>query len=65
MGKHILDGYAAGYGQVASAGECGNELPISVKCWEILEYLRTCSLLRKNSASWSWLISYLFNQFVS
>jgi len=26
MGKRRLDGYGAGYGQEASAGECGNEL---------------------------------------
>jgi hypothetical protein len=59
MRKHRLDGYRAGYGQIASADECGNELSISVNCREILEWLRTCSLLRKDSAPWSWLVGWL------
>jgi hypothetical protein len=35
--------------------ECGNELLGSIKCGEILDYVRNCQLLKKVYASWSWL----------
>jgi hypothetical protein len=40
---------------VASSCECGNKLSGSIKCGEFLGQLRTCSLLRKDSAPWSYL----------
>ena len=38
---------------MASACEGGNELSASVKCGEFFDYLRTCQLLRMDSAAWS------------
>jgi hypothetical protein len=35
---------------VVGACECGNEHAGSIKCGELLEQLRTCYLLRKDSA---------------
>jgi hypothetical protein len=32
--------------------ECGNETSGSIKCGEILDRLRTCQILRKDSAPW-------------
>jgi hypothetical protein len=41
-GEHGLDFSGSGWGQVAGAGECGNEHSGSIKCEEILDQLRTC-----------------------
>jgi hypothetical protein len=38
---------------LAQDREYGDELSGSIKCGEFLEYLRTCRLLRKDSAPWS------------
>jgi hypothetical protein len=38
--------------------EHGSEPSGSIKCWEILEWLRNWRLLKKGSAPWSRLISY-------
>ena len=42
--------------------EGGNELSCSVICGEILDYLRKCQLLKKDSAPWISLVSYLYNE---
>jgi hypothetical protein len=41
--------------------EHSNGLLGFTKCWEILEKLRYGQLLRKDSAPWGWLVSYLVN----
>jgi hypothetical protein len=33
--------------------EHGKELSGSIKCWEILDWLSNCWLLKKDSAPWS------------
>jgi hypothetical protein len=42
--------------------EHGDEPSGSIKCWEILEWLRNWRLLKKGSQSvpWSWLVSLVF-----
>ena len=52
------EGYGLGraglkQGQVAGTCECGNEPSGSVKRGELLGYLRTGQLLKKDSAAWS------------
>jgi hypothetical protein len=46
--------------QVAGSCDCCNELSGSIKCGEFFERLRNCSLLKRDSAAWSWLVGYLF-----
>lgn len=41
-----------------SEWQCGNEHSRSIKCREFLEYLRTCQLLWKDSATWSQPVRY-------
>ena len=53
MWGHELDQAGSGQGQVAGAGECGNELSGSIKCGEFLGQLRTDQLLKKDSDPWS------------
>jgi hypothetical protein len=48
-------------GQVVDCCECGNEPFGCVKCGEFLEQLRTCQLLRKDSAPRSYLVNYAFS----
>jgi hypothetical protein len=48
-----LDRSRSGQEQAADSCECGNEPSGSIKCREFLDYLRTCWLFRKDSASWS------------
>jgi hypothetical protein len=38
---------------VAGSCERGNDLPGSIKFWEILKKLSDCSFLKKDSAPWS------------
>ena len=40
-------------GQVAGTCDCGNEPSGSTKCGEFLDWLKTCSLLKKDCAAWS------------
>jgi len=40
---------------VAGCCECGNEPLDSKKRGELLDFLRTCQLLKKDSAPWRWL----------
>ena len=42
----------SGQGQVAGTRDCGNEPSGSIKCGEFLDWLKTCWLLRKDSAAW-------------
>ena len=42
MGRHELGFSSLGQEQVVGTCECGNELSWSIKCWEFLDYLRTC-----------------------
>jgi hypothetical protein len=44
--------------------EHGNEFSGSIKCWEFLVKLRTCRLLKKDSAHWSWLVSQTFSHYL-
>jgi hypothetical protein len=44
---------------VAGCCECGNERLGSIKCGEFLDWLRNCWLLKKASAPWSLLLSYV------
>jgi hypothetical protein len=48
--KQGLDRSASGQGQVVGSCQCGNEPSGSIKLGEFLDWLRTCQLLRKNSA---------------
>ena len=48
-----LDWAGPGQRQVADACECGNEPWGSVKCEEFLDQLKTCQLLKEDSAPWS------------
>jgi hypothetical protein len=41
MCGHGLDRAGLEGGQVADTCECGNELSVSIKCGEFLDYLRT------------------------
>jgi hypothetical protein len=43
----------SGWGPVGGCCEHGNEPSGSIKCWTILEWLRTWQLLKKGSAPWS------------
>jgi hypothetical protein len=43
----------SGSRQVSGCCECGHELSGSIKCGEFLEDLKSCLLLRKDSATWS------------
>jgi hypothetical protein len=42
-----------GIGTFAGTYKCGNEPMGSIKRGEFLDYLKTCYLLRKDSAAWS------------
>ena len=53
MRRPGLDWSGWGWGQVAVSCECGNEPSSSIKCGEFLDLLKTCWLLRKDSASCS------------
>jgi hypothetical protein len=46
---------------VEGSYEHGNEPVCYIKCWEVLEQLRNCRLLRKGSAPWSYFITYEYN----
>jgi len=48
-----VDQAGSGQEQVAGACECGNEPSASIKCWELLDYLKTGQLLKKDFAAWS------------
>jgi len=37
---------------VAGTCDCGNELSGSIKCGEFLDWVKTCSLLKNDSAPW-------------
>jgi hypothetical protein len=37
------------------AGDIGKESLGSIRCWEILEWLRDWRLLKKDSVAWKWL----------
>jgi len=52
-GGHGLDQCGSGEGQVADTCECGNEPSGYIKCGEFFDWLRTCYLLKKDSAPWS------------
>ena len=55
------DRYGSGQVQVAGCFDCGNELPVSIKCGEFLDQLRTGQLLKKGSAAWSYCNHYIIN----
>jgi len=57
-GRHRLDECGSEQGQVVGSCERGNEPSGSIKCVEI-DYLRISSLLKKDSAPWSSLLSWL------
>jgi hypothetical protein len=44
---YCLDCYGSGYGQVESSCECGNEPPVSIKFWEVFEWLHNKGLTRR------------------
>ena len=50
---YVLNLAGSGQGQVADTCECGDEPSGSMKCGEFLDYMRTCQLLKKDSAAWS------------
>jgi len=52
-----FDCSGSGYGQVVGACECGYEPSGFIKCREVLDWLRNYSLLKKDFAPWSWLVS--------
>jgi len=37
---------------MAGARECGNKPSGSIKCGEFIDWMRTCQLLKKDSAPW-------------
>jgi hypothetical protein len=41
---------------MAGSSECGNELSCSIGCRELIDYLKACHLLKKNSVPWTWLV---------
>ena len=52
-GKDWID-VAQNRDRLAGSCECGYEPSGSVKCGEFPEYLRTCQLLKKASAQWTY-----------
>ena len=52
MWGHGLDRASSGEGHVVGSCECGNEPLVSIKCGELLDWLRTGQLLKKDSAPW-------------
>ena len=42
---------------MAGSCGCGDEPLGSIKCEVFLDWLKTCRLLRKDSAAWSWIVS--------
>jgi len=48
MGRNKLELSGSGYGQVTDTCECGNELPGSIKCRELLDLLIPGQLLKKD-----------------
>jgi hypothetical protein len=52
-GGYRLDSYGSGQRQVTDSHEKDNEPSGSVKCWEFLEWLSDCWLLKKGSTPWS------------
>ena len=65
MGTHGLDCSGSGQRQVASCCECGNELQGSIKYREFLDRLRTCQLLKNDSAPWTHLVSQIVTQLLN
>ena len=61
-GGHGLDRSGSGQEQAAGSCERGNEPSDSIKCRKFPEWLTTCSLLRKDCAPWSQLVSQLESQ---
>ena len=57
MERHGLDWPRSGCGKLEGACDCSDELAISIKCVEFLDYLRNCQLLKNDSAA---RIFYLF-----
>ena len=53
MWEYGLDRAGSGQGQAAGTCDCGNELSGSIKCGEVLHYLKTYELLKKDCATWS------------
>lgn len=51
-----------GVRKVVGSCEQGNEPFGSTKCWDFLDWLRNCYLLKKDSAAWSLLIDQLVAQ---
>jgi hypothetical protein len=45
---HEMDQSGSGQGHVTGCCECSNEPLGSIKCWEFLDYLRMCELLKKD-----------------
>ena len=61
-GRHGLDLFGSGQGQLAGYCECGNEPQGFLKCGEFLDYLRTCQLIKMDFSPWNYLVSQLVNQ---
>ena len=53
MWGYGLNRAGSGYGQLAGTCDCGNEPSGSIKFGVFLDFLKTCQLLRKDSAPWS------------
>ena len=52
-----LDGSGTGQGQVVGCCEHVHEPSGFTKCWEFLDQLRNCWLLKKDSAPWRWVLT--------
>jgi hypothetical protein len=50
MGWYGLDRSGPGYGPVNGSCEHANKPSGFMKCWEVLEWLQNCQLLKKGSA---------------
>ena len=52
MWRYGLDRAGSRQGQLADTCDCGNEPSGSIKCGEFRDQLKTCQLLKKDSAPW-------------
>jgi hypothetical protein len=58
MGWYGLDSFSSGEGSMEDSCEHGTEPSVSIKYWETVEYHSDWRLLKKDSAPWSYLVSY-------
>jgi hypothetical protein len=59
MENYELDSYVSGQGPVTRSWEQGNETLGSIKGREFLNYWSDYQLIKKDSAPWSYLVSYI------